>query len=405
MALYFYRGLSKEGKKTTGYIDASSIANAKEKLTQQQIYPTDLSEAHKTDQKGFFKSLFARNLSLKDKILFTNQLATLLKAGVPLLQALELLIDQFKGSTKNMIVAIKDEVKQGTSLAQALQQFPRSFDQIYVQLVRAGEASGKLETILVRLTDFLERKEELRKRLTSALIYPAVQLGFSVVIVAALLYFVVPSLVENIKGMSDKPLPLPTRILMGISTAFTAYWWLIALVLLSVVGLFLYWKSTPRGRYLLDVAKLRIPVVGYFVRMNAVVQFSSTLGLLLESGVNLAESLDIVVSIIDNQVLARTLSEARDKIIRQGKISQYLKQTTLFPPIAIYLINTGEQSGQLDAMLLTVAQTYENDLKEWSNTLSSLLSPLLLVVMAGIVGFIIMAVLSPMFSVMSSMNE
>jgi len=403
MALYFYQAFSKEGKKVSGYLDAASVTNVREKLMQQGVYPITIMPAQE-HASSWWRSLFVRTISVKEKILFTSQLAVLLKAGVPLLQALELLVEQFTGNARSMLISIKDDVRQGTSLADALKHYPKSFDQIYVQLVRAGEASGKLELILERLTSYLERREALRKRVTGALTYPLMQLGFSVLIVAALLYWVVPGMTASIKEMSDKPLPLPTRILMAISMLFTSYLWIVAPVIIALVAIFFYWRSTKRGAYWIDVIKLRIPILSYFVRMNAIVQFCYTLGLLLEGGVNLAESLDIVVKIIDNRVLAQALSDARDKIIKQGKISQYLKQTDIFPPIAIYLINTGEQSGQLDKMLLTVAQNYEEDLAEWADQLTGLIGPVLLIFMSVIVGFIILSIVLPMTQLMQTIT-
>ena len=249
MALYFYQAFSKDGKKVSGYLDAASSVGVREKLMQQGIYPISIVPAQEHGS-SWWRSLFVRTISVKEKILFTSQLAVLLKAGVPLLQSLELLVEQFTGSARSMLVSIKDEVKQGTSLADALKQYPKSFDQIYVQLVRAGEASGKLELILERLTSYLERREELRKRITGALTYPVMQLGFSVLIVGALLYWVVPGMTASIKEMSDKPLPLPTRMLMAISALFTSYIWIVAPVIIVLISAFLYWRSTKRGAYL-----------------------------------------------------------------------------------------------------------------------------------------------------------
>lgn len=395
MALYFYRALSKQGKKISGYIDASSPTHAKEQLSHQGLYPIDIISAQQREASGWWRSLFSKKLSTKDRILFTKQLAVLLKAGIPLLQALELLVEQFTGATRSMLIAIKDEVKQGTSLAQALKEYPKNFDQIYVQLVRAGEASGKLELVLDRLAIYLERKEETRKRIKGALMQPAIQLSIAVLVTAGLLIWVVPSMVETLTDM-DVQLPLVTRIATALSYGVAHYSWLILMVVLVPTVFVLYWRSTPKGAYTIDVIKLKIPILGYFVRMNAVVQFCNTFGMLLQAGVNLAEALDIVVNIIDNRVLTETLKEARDKIIKQGKIAQYLKQTGLFPPIAIYLINTGEQTGQLDQMLLTIGANYQEELTEWTDALTAALNPILLIGMAIIVGFIILAVVTPM---------
>lgn len=403
MALYFYRALSKEGKKVSGYIDASSVANAKDQLVNQGLYPINIQSGQISAVKSWRQRLFSRGMSKQDLILFTRQLSVILKAGVPLLQALELLVDQFTGSTRSMLIVIKDDVKEGTSFAVALKKYPKIFDAIYVQLVRAGEASGHLEVILDRLTDFLVRKQEISKRIRGALMQPMIQLGLAVIIVGALLYWVVPSMVETLTDMNVQ-LPAITRAVTSVSDFVVSYYWLIFLILLALIGGYTYWKSTASGAYAIDRIKLKIPLFGYFVRMNAIVQFCYTLGLLLQSGVNLSESLDIVVSIINNQVLAETLRAARDKIIKQGNIAQYLKQTQIFPLIAIYLINTGEKTGQLDTMLLTIAKNYEEELASWSDSLTSLLNPLLLIVMALIVGLIIMAVILPMLSMVENIN-
>jgi len=394
MALFYYQAFAKDGKKVTGTVDAPSVQQAKEQLSKQGMYPISVVPATQETTLAWYQRFFIRSLSLEQKILFTKQLTILLKAGVPLLQALELLVEQFEGTLKTMLIAIKDEIKEGSSLANALKKYPKAFDNIYVQLVRAGEASGKLEVILERLTGYLERQLEIKKRFRSAMLGPLLQLGVAGIVVIGMMIFVVPMMAENF-AKQGKELPTITQILIGISYVFTHYFWLIGILLALGIAGFLYWKSTPSGGRMWDTIKLRIPLVKYFAKTNAIVQFSYTLGLLLEGGVNLAESLDIVVSTVDNRILADTLQEARDKIIKQGKIAQYLKQTELFPPIAIYLINTGEQSGQLDAMLLTVARNYEVELTELTDSLVAKIGPLMLISMAVVVGFIVLALVMP----------
>lgn len=395
MALYVYQAFSKDGKKITGTIDAPSLQMAKEQLSKQGIYPISVTLSSQEAAIPWYKRSLSRSITPKEKILFTKQLSVLLKSGVPLLQALELLTEQFEGSLKTMLVNIKDEVKEGISLADALKKYPKAFDNIYVQLVRAGEASGKLEVILDRLTAYLERRAEIRKRVRSALTGPIIQMVVAAIVIVVMLYFVVPSMAESF-AEAGQELPLPTRILLALSSIFTSYLWLMALIFLTSYLAFRWWKSTPSGAYAFDKFKLKLPIFGYFAKTNAIVQFCYTLGMLLEGGVNLAESLDIVVNIIDNRVLAEELRAARDKIIKQGKIAQYLKQTGIFPPIAIYLISTGEQTGQLDTMLLTVAKNYETDLGEYADSLSAKLGPILLIVMAVVVGFIVISLMLPM---------
>lgn len=395
MALYFYQAFSKDGKKVTGQLDAPTLQAVREQLSRQGMYPISIVPAVGESAQPWWRRLFARGVSEKDKILFTKQLAILLKSGVPLLQALELLIEQFSGGLRAILVKVKDDIKEGQSLADALKKYPRVFDNIYVQLVRAGEASGKLESILERLTVYMERRAEIQKKVKSALRYPLIQLGVAVIVVGVMLVFVVPQMAENFAGMG-KALPGPTQFLISVSNIVTSYYLFILIALAGIGVGFKYWAATPSGAHTLDSIMLRLPLIKYFARTSAVVQFSYTLGLLTEGGVNLSESLDIVCNIIDNRVLADALREARDKIIKQGNIAQYLEKTKIFPPIAIYLIRTGEQTGQLDVMLLTVARNYEEELSDLADGLTAALGPILLLVMAVIVGFIVMSIAMPM---------
>ncbi len=406
MGLFIYQALSKDGKKISGTVDAPTPEAARDWVIKNGMYPITVSTTSTpgVQLSGFKRILsYLSSVSVKDKILFTKQLAVLLKAGVPLLQAVELLIEQFSGKLRTILISVKDDLREGKSLAEALSKYPKVFDNIYIQLVRAGEATGKLETILERLTEYMERRQEVMKRVKGALTYPLIQLGVVVVVVIALLTFVVPNLVSTFASQKME-LPLSTRILLGMSDFLLSYstFLIIGVVLLYLA--FRWWKSTPSGARTIDVIKLKIPVVRFFARMGAVVQFSRTLGMLVESGVNLAEALDIVVKVIDNRVLADALREARDKIIKQGKIAEYLRQTNIFPPIAIYLINTGEQTGQLDFMLLTIAKTYEDDLAEYSNTLSALLGPIMLLVMGVVVGFVVLSIIQPILGQTQAFN-
>lgn len=403
MALYFYQAYSKEGKKQSGYMDAPSIAQVKQQLSAKGMYPISITPAGEEQRQAWWQRLFARGFSINEKILFTKQLSILLKSGVPLLQALELLIEQFEGKTRGILIAVKDDIKEGLTFADALKKYPKTFENIYVQLVRAGEASGRLEVILDRLTEYMERREELRKRVRSALSYPIIQLIIAGLVVGILLIFVVPTMQETFASQ-NKELPASTEFLIAVSVILSSYYWLvIPCIILLIIG-FRYWRSTASGARYVDEIKLKIPYVKYFTKMNAVVQFSQTLGMLTEGGVNLSDALDIVCNIIDNRVLADALRAARDKIIKEGKIAEYLKQTKMFPPIAIYLIKTGEETGKLDVMLLTVARNYEEDLKELADSLSAKLGPILLVLMALIVGFIILSIAMPILEMSDIAN-
>jgi type II secretory pathway component PulF len=394
MALYSYQALSKTGKKISGTVDASSQESVREQLTKQGLYPISIMPIA-AEGGNFFTNLFGGSISTKQKINLTKQFAILIRAGIPLLQALELLTDQFTGTARRMLISIKDEVKTGISLADALSKYPKTFDTVYVQLVRAGEATGKLDTILDRLRAHLERQEAISKKISGALQQPLLQLAVALGVVLILITFVVPKIAE-VFAAQGKELPFATRILMATSNFVLNHYLIIIGVLIAALGSFLWWKSTETGAHQWDRLILRIPLVSYIARTSAVVQFCYTLGLLLEGGVNLAQALDIVCAIMSNRVLAHEVSLARDNIIKQGKISEYLQQTGIFPPMAIYLMQTGEQSGQLDTMLLTIAKTQDDELAQLIDTLTGMLGPAMLVIMGVVVGFIVLAVAGPM---------
>ncbi len=394
MPLYQYDSYSKRGARIKGVVDASSLQAAKEILRGQGLMPVEIKEVTPETTTFSLSSLFERKVDIRTKVLFTRQLAVLLRSGVPLLQSLELLSEQFVGRFKRVLVDIKDGVKSGESFASQLAKYPKVFPKIYVQLVKAGEASGKLDVILDRLTSYLEKEEETRKVIKKALSYPLTVLFFAVLVVIGLLAVLVPSL-KDIFGKLGKELPASTQFLIDASNFLIESFWFIIIGGGILIFSFLYWKSTEKGSYQFDEFILKVPLFSYFSKLKAVVQFSKTLGMLLSSGVNLAEALDIVCNIVDNHVLSYKLKEARDQIIKEGKIAKYLKKTEIFPPMASYMISTGEQSGKLAEMLLSVGKDYEEELLLETSRFTSKIGPLTTVVMGVIVGFILVSVFLP----------
>jgi type II secretory pathway component PulF len=396
MALFSYQAYARDGKKVSGMLDASSVEAVRQKLQQMNLYPITVETAR--EGGGAFasiKSFFQGRVTSKEIILFTKQLAVLMKSGIPLLKAMELMIEQFQGRFKSILIDLKDGLREGESLAAGMSKYPNVFDSIYVQLIRAGEATGKLEMILDRLVEFMERRQEIVSKIKGALRYPMIQLGVVILVVGLLMVFVVPQLSETFQAQGTE-LPLATQILVNTSEFLVSYLWLI-LIIVGALGIaFISWKSTKSGALTIDKLKLKLPIVKYFTKMGSVVQFCRTLGMLLDAGVNLSDALDIVVKIVDNKVLATTLEQARDKIVKEGRMAEFLEQTKIFPPIAIYLIKTGEQSGNLGAMLISVAENYETDIKEYADGLADLLNPVMLIIMAAVVGFIIMAIMGAM---------
>ena len=397
MPLYKYDSYNRSGAKVTGTIDASSAQAAKELLRGQGLMPIKITEVA-TESQGFsFAKLFERPIEPKTVILFTKQLSVLLRSGVPLLQAFELLLEQFEGSFKRLLVRIRDGIKSGESLAKELSKYPKIFSNVYIQLVRAGEASGKLDYILERLTEYLERTAETKRRIKKAMSAPIMMISFALIVVIGLLTFLVPKLLDIFTKMNQK-LPGPTAFLAGISSAVLNHFTVIVGSFVGTITLFMYWKSTPSGKYAFDSLLLRLPLTAYFSRTKAVVQFCKTLGMLIESGVNLPEALDIVCKIVENKVLVKKLMEAREKIIKEGKIAKYLKQTGIFPNIASYMITTGEESGKLGQMLLSVGNDYERELNDLTDGLTAKISPIMTIVMAAIIGFIVMAIFMPIMN-------
>lgn len=404
MALYFYQAYSREGKKISGYLDASTLTAAREQLSRKGIYPIKIEIAQSiSSTTPWYKRLFQKNISLRDKLFFTKQLSVLLKSGIPLVQALDLLVDQTEGRLKDIVISLRDGIKEGESLAAGLQKYPGTFDSIFIQLVRAGEATGKLEVILDRLTDYLAKREELSKKISGAFRMPLIQLTVIILVTIGLLVMVVPQVAETFLAM-DLKLPLPTRMLTALSDFLTTYYIPLGLSILILVIAFTSFKVTKTGAYFMDSLKLKLPIIGYFSRTSAIVQFCRTLGMLVESGVNLSEALNIVSKIVNNKILAVKLEQAKENIIKQGKISQYLKETGLFPPTAIYLINTGEQSGQLGEMLISVAKYYEDELNEKTDSFTTLLNPIMLGITAGIVGFIMASILLPVKDILNKLK-
>ena len=405
MALYIYHAFSRDGKRVTGTLDATSAKQVRDSLARSGLYIVSIAPASQaTTARSWWAVLTERPVSIKDKIFFTKQLSVLLRSGIPLVDALTLLIEQSTGKLRSITITLRDGIKEGRSFADGLADYPKIFEPLYVQLVRAGEASGKLEAILERLTEYLERNYELKRRISGELIYPGILLGLIVGAVIALLKFVVPQILTLFEDQQTE-LPWATRFLDAASNFVQRRYLLIIIFIVGAFILYRLWKATPRGAKTIDAIKLKIPIVRYFAQTGAVVRFSRTLGMLLEGGVGLAEALDIVCNIVDNRILVDTLKQAREQIIKQGRVAEYLKKTELFPPLAIYLISTGEQSSALDSMLTAVAKQYETELTEYTEGLVTKLNPLLMGVMFISVGFIMMAILMPIFKMVDTFSR
>ncbi len=399
MAVFEYKGITSSGKSVRGIVNADSPRAARQKLRAEGVYPTELI------QEKVSKSKISREVSLRqiftfiskqDIAILTRQLATLLKAGLPLVSCLTALADQIDNQKlKKIITHVKERVNEGSSLAMALQEFPRVFSDLYTNMVSAGEASGALELVLVRIADYMENQVQIRNRLIGAMIYPALMTVVGFVVLTILFTFVIPKFITIFEELGQA-LPTPTVILIAVTNFFKDYWYLLFLAVAGFVYSLRRYTKTPKGRQWYDRTLLRIPVIGRLVRLSAVVRFARTLSTLLSSGVPLLKALDIVQAVVNNAVFAETIGSAREFITEGASIAEPLKRSKVFPPIVIHMIASGEQSGQLEEMLAKVADIYEEEVQVSVSALTSLLEPLMILGMAVIVAFIVISILLPL---------
>lgn len=404
MAVFQWQGIDQGGRAKKGVRDADNAKVLRALLRKDGILATSIEEesvartrtAREVDLKRFFQRVTASDLAL-----LTRQLATLLHSGVPLVEALSALIEQVENTQlKSALTQTRDKVNEGTSFADALKAHPKLFETLYVNMVAAGEASGTLDVVLARLADHLDAQAQLRGKVMGALFYPAFMFVFGIGVIALMMVVVVPK-VTAIFADFEQALPWNTRLLIFVSDLFVNYWWaLLGLAALGVVS-FVRWIRTPRGRSAWDTRMLSVPIVGKLQTMIAVARFSRTLATLLSSGVSLLTALDIARNVLGNVELMRVVEEARASIREGESIAAPLKRSGRFPPIVIHMIAIGERSGELEAMLHHVATAYDNQISVRLQTLTSMLEPIMIVLMGTMAGGMALSILMPLMQ----MNE
>lgn len=402
MPVYEYRGLNKQGDKVKGVEDAENQAALRQKLQAQGIFTTEVWEGQEgqagaSDREIDFDKLFER-VSLRDIAVLTRQLATLLRAGIPLVKALEALTDQTeKEELRRTLTDIKQSVNEGSSLAQALKEHPDHFSDLYVNMVRAGESSGNLDVVLERLTEFLDDQIELRGKVIGAMVYPILMMVVGVVLMGVIFTFVIPKVTQLFQDQGEA-LPLLTRMIIGFSNLLSNWVFMIIFIpaVAGLIGGFFYWKNTEEGEQQWDRFVLKIPVLGSLVRMIAITRFARTLGTLLASGVPLLTALDIVKTILGNTRLVEVVEDARVDIREGENIAEPLRRSGEFPPLVTHMISIGEESGQLEEMLDNVAVSYDQQTDMRIQALTTLLEPLMIVGMGVVVAIIVFAVMLPM---------
>jgi general secretion pathway protein F len=406
MPVYAYRGLNEKGRNVGGIVDADSPKNARIKLRRSGIFPTDLAETRDAagaaaapaasrfqfDLAGLFERITPQDLAL-----MTRQLATLIGAGLPLVECLSALIEQVDGARQKRILSqVRERVVEGGNLADAMKAHPAVFNDLYVNMVRAGEASGALDLVLVRLAEYTERAAALRAKVRSALTYPIFMGIASSAILFFLLSYVVPK-VTRIFDETHARLPAVTMVLLAISGFLSNYWWLIiGLVVVAVIAVRVSTR-TPAGRLRFDRLTLRIPYFGKVLKKVALARFARTLSTLLLGGIPLLQSLDIVKHVVNNLVLSNAIEDGRNSIREGHSVADPLKKSGLFPPLLVHMIAVGEKSGELESMLARAADAYDGEVEASVAALSSIMEPLLVIFMGGVVLFIVMAILLPIF--------
>ena len=351
---------------------------------------------------GLSKYLSVLNLGKRVKTkslaVFTKQLSILIAAGLPLVKALKTLYDQLEvGALKDIINSVTSEVESGTNFSESLSRFPKVFPEFYINMIKAGELGGMLEGILKRLSEFLEKNQKLKERIKSALMYPAFVLLVAVLILVMLMIFVIPTFTNMFSELGGA-LPLPTKVLIATSEIVRKTWYLIPLVPAIMVMLYKWFVRSRDRRLIIDKISLHVPIIGSLIQQISVTRFSRTLGTLLSSGVPILDALETVRDTIGNEFIARAVLAVRDGIKEGETIAAPMEASHAFPPLVVKMVNIGEETGQVDKMLIQIADNFEEEADVAIGGLTSLLEPMLIVFMGLVVGFIVVSMFMPLFS-------
>lgn len=401
MPVYEYRARNPAGRMVKGIVDADSSRAARLKLRRTGIYPIELHEEAdaRAEKRDLDLLRVFRRINLQEIAVMVRQLSTLLSAGLPLVESLTAVIEQVPNpALKKIATQVRERVNEGSSLADAFAQHPRVFSSLFVNMTRAGERSGTLEIVLERLADFTEKQVAFRHKITAAMVYPILMTFVGIGVLGFLLGYVIPTVTEIFEDL-EQTLPLPTLLLMTASDVLRRFWWvgLVVVALLSL-GVERYGR-TATGRLMLDGLKLKAPIFGQLTLKIAIARFTRTLAILLKSGVPVLTSLDIVKNVVNNSVLQQIIEEARDNIREGQDIAPPLRRSQLFPPLVTHMIAVGEKSGKLEDMLIRVADTFESEVETGVQGLTSLIEPLMILVMGSAVGFIALSILLPIFQI------
>jgi general secretion pathway protein F len=411
MPVYAWKGLNGAGKSVSGTRDADGPKALRQNLRKDGVFITEHREVLAGGQKAATRPGASANVSVlrrevdfrsliervqpQEVAAFTRQLATLIKAGIPLAEALGALAEQGENKKLQMVLAeIRQKVNEGSSLADTLAAHPTIFPDLYTNMVRSGEAAGNLDAVLARLADFLDAQHALRSKVSSAMTYPIIMVVLGTVIMGILMVVVVPKITSIFQDMG-KTLPWNTQLLIFMSDLVGSYWWALIIFFALTYWLYRRWSRQPKGKAVVDRIRLKLPLIGPLVRFVGVARFARTLSTMLAAGVPIMTALEITKKVLNNSVLEKVVDQARDAIREGEPIANPLKRSGQFPSLMVHMVSVGERSGQLEAMLENVATAYERDVDGKVARLTTILSPLLIVCMALAVVFIVFSVLQP----------
>ena len=401
MPVYVWKGRTVAGEIQTGELTLDSQDEALTALRKRRIIISSVRE--KKAEVKFRLPKLGGGVTTRDLAIFTRQFATMINAGLPLVQCLDILTKQTeKEGFSHVIGMVMRDVEAGTTLAEALgkKEHSKVFDELFVNMVEAGEAGGILDNILQRLATYIEKAEALKRKIKGAMVYPAVVLSVAVLATSFMLIFIIPTFARMFSGFGAE-LPLPTKIVMGLSSFLRSYWWaLVGGMIAAVVGIQRYYL-TEKGRFQIDTLLLKIPVLGDVLRKGAVARFTRTLSTLISSGVPILNGLDITARTSGNRVIENAIMAARVSIREGETISAPLRQSSVFPPMVVQMISVGEETGALDDMLGRIADFYDDEVDTAVDSLTSLIEPIMIVVMGTMVGGMVIAMYLPMFKLIN----
>ena len=423
MPIYEYKAYASGGATKTGVVDADTPREARQRLRRDNILVSELREVRSGTRKGpatpvqgtskpkrrteWLRKLQklresqsgpgGRDLELVAGV--TRQMGTMLGAGIPMAEMLSAVIDQADTrAQETMFRTVRERITQGVSFGDALAEYPQYFTELYVNMVKAGEATGQVDVVLKRLADFLQRQRALQRKVVSALTYPMLMISIGLLVVSILMTFVVPKITDMLTD-TGQTMPLPTRVLIAISDGFKRYWIVLPLGIAALSVLYNRVYKTRRGQLALDRLKLRIPVVGDLLRKSAIARFTRTLSTLLSSGVPAVRSLEIVETVVGNRIVADATAHIRVRILEGTDIATPLKATGAFPAVVGYMVAVGEQSGQLEGMLDNIADAYDEEIEVVTERITTVLEPIMIIFLAVVVGYIVWSIVLPILQV------